>query len=372
MRYQKGRLYKTGNGWYVQYRNSEKKQVSHRLCDATLTKREVNQKWIAWQHAFNKDDQSSPDMKIAEFYETIYLPFARGKHKPVTVEGYEQLWKGHLSKHFGERTLQGYRTFMFAEYLRVITPGLSANTLSHIRSLASAIFSFAIQMGRLHVNPMREVKGNLANPKVMPTTRHYTIGEIEDIISALREFPDCQAIMALSFFAALRPGEIAGLRWDDVADGFVHVRRNIVRGRESTPKTKASAAPVPLIPQVIMFLELWRQKCGGPTEGWIFANHLGKPQDLHSLVQRIIRPTVTAAGLEWKSLYAGRRGAATAIIGLTNGNYIAAQELLRHTNATTTLKAYAKKTTSALGDGLKALSEAASPERAIEPEGSTE
>ena len=77
------------------------------------------------------------------------------------------------------------------------------------------------------------------------------------------------------------------------------------------------------------------------------------------MVSRTIRPTLQKAGIEWKGLYAGRRGAATAIIGLTGGNYAAAQELLRHRNMSTTLQFYKKQTQNALGDGLKALQAAA-------------
>jgi hypothetical protein len=73
----------------------------------------------------------------------------------------------------------------------------------------------------------------------------------------------------------------------------------------------------------------------------VFENDRGKPQDLKDVVRRTIRPTLESAGLEWKSLYAGRRGAGTAIIGLTGGNYAAAQELLQHKNTETKSKSAA-------------------------------
>jgi len=82
---------------------------------------------------------------------------------------------------------------------------------------------------------------------------------------------------------------------------------------------------------------------------------------MRDLVTRKIRPTLGAKKLHWKSLYAGRRGAGTAIIGLTNGNYAAAQELLRHKNMATTLAFYKKQTQQALSDGLKALEAALKP-----------
>jgi hypothetical protein len=49
------------------------------------------------------------------------------------------------------------------------------------------------------------------------------------------------------------------------------------------------------------------------------------------------------------------------MIGLTGGNYAAAQELLRHKHMTTTLQFYKKQTQEALSDGVKALNAALQP-----------
>src|SRR2546428_6133940 len=81
--------------------------------------------------------------------------------------------------------------------------------------------------------------------------------------------------------------------------------------------------------------------------------------DLKDMIRRIIRPTLKTAGVEWKTLYAGRRGAGTLLIDLTNGNYAAAQELLRHKHMSTTLQFYKRQTESALTNGMKALQAAA-------------
>jgi integrase len=51
--------------------------------------------------------------------------------------------------------------------------------------------------------------------KPLKGTAHYTLEEAENIISALVDHVDAQLVMALSFFLGLRPGEIAGLKWED-------------------------------------------------------------------------------------------------------------------------------------------------------------
>ena len=249
---------------------------------------------------------------------------------------------------------------MGSQFLLSLTKKQGQRTLAHIRSLASAIFTYAVNMGWLELNPWHDVKilGKIKPPKQTP---HYTLEEVENIISALVDHVDCQLVMALACFMGLRPGEISGLKWEDFDENAVHIRRAFVRGIVGTTKTPESVATLPLIPQVQVPLQLWREKCGNPKEGWLFQTKSGNPVDMRDLVARTIRPTLQANKLQWKSLYAGRRGAGTAIIGLTNGNYAAAQELLRHKNMSTTLQFYKKQTQQALSDGMKALEAALKP-----------
>lgn len=153
---------------------------------------------------------------------------------------------------------------------------------------------------------------------------------------------DCRLIMALACLLGLRPGEIAALRWDDFDEENVHIRRSVVRGIVGTPKTQESIANLPLIDRVRVPLELWRQK-SPDTSAWVFPSANNTPIDLDNLTSRVIRPTIETVGLVWKSLYAGRRGAGTAIIVRTNRNAAIGQALLRLNNMSTTLQFYKKQ-----------------------------
>jgi hypothetical protein len=97
---------------------------------------------------------------------------------------------------------------------------------------------------------------------------------------------------------------------------------------------------------------LWRAKCEAKGDGdWVIA-------DLPNMINRVIKPhvigekecdrcekTPQASGVTWKGLYAGRRGAVTAIIEATNGNYAVAQAIARHKTMDTTLRVYKKQIT---------------------------
>jgi hypothetical protein len=91
---------------------------------------------------------------------------------------------------------------------------------------------------------------------------------------------------------------------------------------------------VPILDQLRVPLELWRKKAECKDAAWWII------PDLHSLVGRVIKPHVrgkkecarcgkipVVSGVEWKGLYAGRRGASTAVIEATGGNYAVAQAL---------------------------------------------
>jgi len=166
-------------------------------------------------------------------------------------------------------------------------------------------------------------------------TAHYTLEEAENIISALVDHVDCQAIMALACFTGLL-GEIQGLGWDDIGGDWVHIRRSIVRAKEEELKTANSLASLPQITPVKIPLALWRQKAGD--------NERVFPRDLKTLVKLVIKPALKKKRLQWK-------GAATALVALT-GDALAAKELLRHSNIGVTKSKYVKKLPEALARGM--------------------
>ncbi|GAC1427851.1 MAG: hypothetical protein NVS9B5_00020 [Terriglobales bacterium] len=264
---------------------------------------------------------------------------------------------------------------MGSAFLRGLTGTQRKSTLRHIKALGSSIFAYAVAEDLISINPWSGVQ--IPKEAVESArTNHYTMAEAENIISALVDHVDCQLIVSLACFLGLRPGEIEALRWEDFDSSTLHIRRNVVRGILGTPKTEESSDSLPLIDRVRIPLELWRQKCGGPTEGWLFpstgvltakrigttelAYLVGKaaPMALNNIVNRKIKPVLGAEKITWKEggLYCGRRGAATTIIELSKGNIALGQRLLRHKDAATTTRFYKKQISDmALREGIKLL-----------------
>jgi integrase len=371
-RHQRGSIYEKNGAFHVQYYTTvegTRKRVSQfltrkddvhysRSCQA------VREKCEDFMRSINTEPVAERDATIVGFYDNVYLAWATEKDaegkfvnlRASTVWGYKQLWSQHLKPHFGDRTLREYRTSDGSRFLDDLPKNLSKATVQHIRSLASGVFSYALNRGLIDVNPWSAVK-TYQKRRGTGDTPVYRLEEVENIISALVEHVDAQLVVALAFFTGLRPGEIGALRWEDFSGGFVHVRRAIGRGVVAEPKTERSVASLPLIAPVTVPLELWRAKCGNPREGWLFTNARGKPLNLKSLTDRVIVPTLAAKKIKWKGLYAGRRGAATILRRLT-GDSTAGKELLRHTRTTTTERHYEKPLPEALLRGIRLLEEA--------------
>ena len=91
-------------------------------------------------------------------------------------------------------------------FLRTLTSTQGKSTLKHIKALGSALFGHAVEEEIIKLNPWREVK--IPKDAVeSEATKHYTLAEVEDIISALVDHVDCQLVMALACFLGLRPGK---------------------------------------------------------------------------------------------------------------------------------------------------------------------
>ena len=408
-RVQSGYVYEASGALYVRYWTSEivdgkarRVQRSERLCEKndkyyvshSTNKKTGKKKFVPssavkllcnefMQKVNSQQSQRHPqqDMTVVAFWETRYLPYCeeivtltdQPRRKPSTIRGYKQIWAQHLKAHFGTGTLRDYEPYQGTEFLQSLTSTQGKATLKHIKALGGSVFKRAVIERRIKVNPWHDVE--------MPedaieskATKHYTLEEAEDIISALVDHVDCQLVMALACFLGLRPGEIAALRWEDFDSDSVNIRRSVVRGVVGTPKTPESLAALPLVNQVRVPLTLWRQKCDNPTEGYVFESKNGTPVDLHNMTARVIVPHVNGGrkcvvcdktpkalkDVKWKTLYAGRRCAATAVIEANNGNLAIGQALLRHKSQITTATFYKKAVTpETLRNGMKMLELAA-------------
>jgi integrase len=258
--------------------------------------------------------------------------------------------------------LRDTRTYYVQGWLNQIGGGkLSRNTLEHVKSVISGIFTLAKQQDYFQgENPARD---SAINPKAAEPqeTYAYSLDEIKSILGFLPE-PAATAF-AVAAFMGLRHGEIQGLLWENYRNGEMYVSRSIWNGRVTDPKTRKGRAPVPVIRQLADRLELHRLRSGNPQSGPIFSNLLGKPLSLGSVVNRVIFPALNRCEVckkaetdhrrvnheykrdsslpEWHGWHAARRGLGSNLYRLGIPEMVI-QRILRHANVSTTATYYIK------------------------------
>lgn len=373
-RKQNGQIIRIGDRWYVRYwerrtisGNVERKRVTHQLGSITTRGKRPPADIVAGaeRHMATVNSGTIPAERIVtigDFVERVYLPWIEEHKRPSTAKGYRDIWEDHLKPLCEQVWLRDVRTYHVQGWLNQIgADRLSRNTLKHVKSVVSGIFTLAKQQDYFQgENPARDTA---INPKAAEPqeTYAYSLDEIKSILALLTE-PTATAF-AVAAFMGLRHGEIQGLLWEDYREGTMYVSRSIWNGRVSDPKTRKGRAPVPVIRQLAQRLEMHRLRCGSPQSGPIFANALGKPLALGSLVNRVILPTLNRCEVcreaesehqragheykrdsslpEWHGWHAARRGLGSNLYRLGVPDMVI-QRILRHANVSTTATYYIK------------------------------
>ncbi len=374
-RKQNGTIIRIGDRWYVRYwerRNVggsiERKRVTHPLGPVTTCGKRApaDIKTEAERHMATVNSGAIPADRIVtvdDFVSRVYLPWIEQHKRPSTAKGYKDIWEDHLQARASKLWLKDARTFHAQEWLNDIGKDgkLSRNTLRHIKSVISAIFTLAKQQDYFRgENPARDTAINPGAAEAQDTYA-YTLEEVQDILAHLPE-PAATAF-AVAAYMGLRHGEIQGLLWENYRDGEMYICRSIWNGRVTEPKTRKGRAPVPVIRQLAERLEMHRLRCGNPRSGPIFASAVGKPLSLGSVVNRVILPTLNrcenchkskgdhdgadhefkrdANYPEWHGWHAARRGLGSNLYRLGVPDMVI-QRILRHANVSTTATYYIK------------------------------
>jgi integrase len=399
-RKQQGQIIRIGSRWYIRYwerRNVggtvERKRVSHTIGEVTTRGKRppADIKTEAERHMATVNSGTVPAERIVtvgDFAERVYLPWTQEHKRPSTAKGYRDIWEDHLRPFCSAVWLKDVRTYHVQSWLNQIGAGkLSRNTLKHVKSVVSGIFTLAKQQDYFQgENPARD---SAINPKAAEAqeTYAYTLEEIQTIISLLPE-PAATAF-AVAAFMGLRHGEIQGLLWENYQDGQLYVSRSIWNGRISDPKTRKGRAPVPVIRQLADRLELHRLRSGNPSAGPIFANSVAKPLSLGSVVNRVILPALNRCEEcgkaesdhrkashpysrdtripEWHGWHAARRGLGSNLYRLGVPDMVI-QRILRHANVSTTATYYIKTAADDVRKAMTTLENHIEEARQIQPD----
>ena len=321
---------------------------------------------------------AAPCCGFADFVNEAWLPLRvqNGSNKPVTVTFYRnnakrltEYFKGRSMQEITAIDIQRYLTYLRMEYRSTRGKPLAAKTVGHLYATLGLIFSYAERQEVISKNPMRQVEA--------PRKERKPVDALDDEEAArfFRLLPtlplDFRCMLMLLVTTGLRRSELVGLKWEDIDENAstMSIRRGAVYTAESgiyvsTPKTANSIRTVPLIPQMLRLLYVYRrqeQREHPNTALWnAYIFHSDKdvftPRDPNSVTRRVKR-FMRNNGLPDLSPHDLRHSCATLLLK-QGADIKSVQQILGHADASTTLNFYVRSDMEQMKNATAKLAEA--------------
>lgn len=198
-------------------------------------------------------------MTLRDFLRTVYVPYRQPQVTEKTWESEGPRFDLLARSPFAETRLADLSAAGWHAYIHSFT-NWAPRSKKILENLYRGALKYAEFLGAVEdLHPFLKIKGSSKRTwEVTPLT-------VDEVGKLLEHAPTLmhRALFATGIGAALRPGELMGLRWEDVSWEKKSIR---VRGT----KTTASDATIPMIAFVERELVTWWERQGHPTRGFAF------------------------------------------------------------------------------------------------------
>jgi integrase len=307
---------KRSASWQIKYRDATGRQVKETLgpepkWNKVKAERELGKRLAAVEEGYRKPDK----LTFAQFtvrFRDEYLP---GRNlKPTTLENYCYILERHLLPHLGRRKLSEIeaRPELIDAYISLKAgQGLSAKTIHNHILLLNLMLRRATVWRLMRTNPVDSIDRPRLDQPEMSVLSEAEISRLVTAYDQLRTDASAaeqqwwqlaKAVVLTALGTAMRRGELLGLRWHavDLLEGKINVREALVRGKPSTPKSRASRRVIELGPHTRAVLEQrWRQTTFRADEDLVFCHpQRGTALDPGKFARTFLTPALKHAGIE--------------------------------------------------------------------------
>ena len=203
--------------------------------------------------------------------------------------------------------------------------GKSAKTVELYRTVFSGVLQEAVYDGVLSDNPFKNIK----HPKKKkPIITPFSIKEVKLLLEHSCGWFHNYIGVASSL--GLRSGELIALKWIDIDENEIHIKRTRDFNKNTTPKTASSIRSLPIFKQVREFVEDQRVLSGHLE--YVFPRPNGLPwSDTQWIAQSHWYPLLEELGLKKRRLYEMRHTFATNMLNSGQFKVTEISRMLGHT-----------------------------------------
>lgn len=231
-------------------------------------------------------------MTLRELYNE-YIKVKETETRETTLRVQRYRLEDHVLSHIGDvrinkltnPILQKWKQSIEAYRTKDGSP-FSINTKQGIYRTFNTMLEYAVRMGYIQKNPLPNI-GNFKDVYTYKTEMdYYTAEEFKKYIAVAKECAEKNTgsmfewnfyvFFNIAFYTGMRKGEINALKWSDITDNTIHIRRSIaqkLRGgdRETPPKNKSSVRDLQIPSTLTKILDEHKKRCkqlDGFSEDW--------------------------------------------------------------------------------------------------------
>ena len=308
---------KRGVRWRIRYQDAAGKRVLETLGREPAWNRkraeaELRRRLVDVEREGYRKPEKLTFAAFAERWLNDYLP-GRGL-KLTTEEGYRQTIGKHLLPYFGRYELQALaqQPELVDRYVSLkIGQGYAPKTVVDHLLCLQVMLKRALRWRLIERNPVTDCERPRLEQAELNVLSEVEIARLWSAYGALEAEAKrdeelwwrlARTLTFLALGTAMRRGELLGLRWRDVQllEGRLTVREALVRGRFTTPKSRAGRRLLELGPRTRELLaEHWRESAYQGDEELVFCHPLkGTPLDPARLARCYLRPALKRAGID--------------------------------------------------------------------------
>ena len=305
-RYQRGQLSSVEGNWIARWRediiarNGEVRRVRRKETIGTVkeypTKRLAQRELDRRLKEVNAEDyKPRPQATFAEFAER-WMESVMKQHKPSSQSSEKSDLNRVLVPHFGHMSLKD----ITAEAVQVFVTSLegSPKTARNLICTMRLVWKVAKAWGYVSHDPFQGLRFLEASKG---NTYNFTIEESRAIIEAAHEH--WKAFFWLLAETGMRPGELAGLKVDDVdwQAGTIRIEQSVWQGKLQTPKTSTAIRTFAISSALVQrLLAYQRDHWVRNGLGLMFASQRGNPLSMDNFRNRVLNPILGKLGIDKK------------------------------------------------------------------------
>ena len=195
------------------------------------------------------------DIPLFGEYALDYYSTFKQKQEQNTIINRERIIKNHILPNFGNKKIDRITTMQLQKWFNDLGKRYSHETLQKIKNTMNPVFKAAVEDDILTRNPLDSNRLELGGTdtvshKAIPSEK---LAEIKK--KALELEGKERYLTGLLCYTGMRFEEILGLKWNDISDDWIHVKRAVVHPTRNqpvvkAPKTKTSDRLIPYVPEL--------------------------------------------------------------------------------------------------------------------------